>query len=267
MIPKIIHYCWFGRNPKPELAEKCIASWKKKCSGYEIREWNEDTFDISQAPRYVQQAYEAKKWAFITDYVRLYAMTRFGGIYMDTDVEVLKSLDKFLKHEAFSGFEDEKNIPTGIMACRKGFPLFEELLEYYDTADFYNEDGSYNLTTNVTIITEICRNKGLIQNNKYQEIEGFALYPKDVFCPISYETNELKKTRNTVTIHWFSGSWQPEEDKKLVEEWRMAVARDKERKRIQKREDTKDYIFHIPNRLLKRTLGKERYEKLKSKLK
>ena len=93
MIPKIIHYCWFGRNPKPKLALKCIKSWKKYCPDYEIIEWNEDSFDIESAPLYVRQAYEAKKWAFVTDYVRLYAMTKFGGIYMDTDVEVIKPLD------------------------------------------------------------------------------------------------------------------------------------------------------------------------------
>ncbi len=206
-IPKTIHYCWFGKNIMPKLAKKCIKSWKRKLKGYEIIEWNEDNFDIDSAPLYVKQAYEAKKWAFVSDYVRLYALVNYGGIYMDTDVEVLKKLDSFLSHHAFSGFEDEYHIPTGIMACEKGYKLFEEFLHFYDEVKFINDDGSYNLTTNVTIITDICKKKGLIPNNTYQEIDGFALYPKDYFCPINYQDFSLVSTKNTVTIHWFSGSW------------------------------------------------------------
>ena len=178
MIPKKIHYCWFGRNPKPELAEKCIASWQKYCPDYELTEWNEDNFDICSAPLYVRQAYEHKKWAFITDYVRLYALVNFGGVYMDTDVEVCKPLDEFLQHQAFSGFEDGINIPTGIMASEKDFPLFKYLLDYYDDVSFVNEDGTLNTVTNVTIITEMCEKKGLIKNNQFQVIDGFALYPE-----------------------------------------------------------------------------------------
>ena len=131
MIPKIIHYCWFGGNPLSDLAQKCIDSWKKYCPDYEIKEWNESNFDLNSCD-YVREAYQAKKWAFVTDYVRLYAMVTEGGIYMDTDVEVIRPLDSFLSNRAFSGFEDETNIPTGIMACEKGFPLFEELLEEYN---------------------------------------------------------------------------------------------------------------------------------------
>ena len=227
MIPKIIHYCWFGRNPKPKLAEKCIKSWKKYCPDYEIIEWNEDNFDISAAPLYVRQAHEAKKWAFITDYVRLWAMTTYGGIYMDTDVEVVKSLDRYLKHDAFSGFEDDENIPTGIMACSKDFPLFVELLHYYDTAEFINPDGSLNTTTNVTIITQMCRKYGFVGNNKYQVVEGFALYPKDVFCPLDCMSGMMHRTRRTATIHWFSASWHSEYERKQLEAYRKMVRQDR----------------------------------------
>lgn len=207
MIPKIIHYCWFGRNPLPEDAAEYINSWKKYCSDYEIKEWNEDNFDLN-ACDYVKEAYAAKKWAFVTDYVRLYAMVSEGGIYMDTDVELIRPIDKFLNHKAFSGFEDETNIPTGLMACEKGFPLFDEMLHYYDDKHFVKDDGTYDMTTNVETITKICGRHGFVPNGKYQEIDGFALYPHDVFCPKSHTSEKISLTESTVAIHHFSGSWQ-----------------------------------------------------------
>lgn len=256
MIPKIIHYCWFGKNPKPKLAEKCIKSWRKYCSDYEIIEWNENNFDVEAAPLYVQQAYAAKKWAFVTDYVRLYVMVKYGGIYMDTDVEVIKKLDRFLINEAFSGFEDEKRIPTGIMACKKNFPLFKEFMSYYDTAEFYKRDGSLDLTTNVEIMTKICLSRGLELNNRFQEIEGFALYPRDFFCPINYSDKKKCITKNTVTIHWFSGSWKPKEDKQKE---RLAY-------RSWKRKERYHYISHMPHRMGRYLLGNEKYENMKKYL-
>ena len=206
MIPKTIHYCWFGGKEKPKLAKKCIASWKKYCPDYEIIEWNETNFDVSSNV-YVKEAYDAKKYAFVTDYVRLYVMHKYGGIYMDTDVEVIRSLDKFLIHNAFSGFESDENIPTGIMASEKGFPLFEILLSYYDDRHFLNPDGTLDMTTNVKIITAILLERGFVPNGCYQVIDGFALYPQDYFCPYNDLTGELHRTKNTVTIHWFNKSW------------------------------------------------------------
>lgn len=253
MIPKKIHYCWFGNGEKPELAIKCIESWKTHCPDYELVEWNEQSFDIDSAPLYVRQAYENKKWAFITDYVRLYAMVNYGGVYMDTDVEVIKNIDEFLDNRAFSGFEDGVNIPTGIMASEKDFPLFKKLLDYYDDVSFVNEDGTLNTVTNVTIITGICEKNGLIKNNKFQIIDGFALYPKDYFCPIDYETGKLIKTQNTFTIHWFAGSWRSKEEQEQMRKWRKMKKFDK--------------IIHLPNRIFLGMLGKEKYEKLKNKVK
>ena len=218
MIPKIIHYCWFGGKPKPELAEKCIESWKKFCPDYKLVEWNEENFDIN-SNLYVKQAYEAKKFAFVTDYVRLYALHTQGGIYMDTDVMVLKPLDEYLQHEAFSGFESKTKIPTGIMAAEKGNPLFAELLSYYDTATFIKEDGSLNMTTNVEIITDMLTPKGFIPNGKYQEVEGFALYPQNVFCPDTKRLNDEEYIKNTATIHYFAGSWKSEATKKRERSW------------------------------------------------
>ena len=253
MIPKIIHYCWFGGNPLPKLARKCIKSWKKHCKGYEIREWNEKNFDIASAPLYVRQAYEAKKWAFVTDYVRLYAMTTCGGIYMDTDVEVVAPLDPFLRHQAFSGFESKVYISTGIMASEAGFPMFQEFLRYYDTAQFYNDDGTVNTTTNVVILTNICLKHGLVQNGEYQVVDGFALYPRDVFCPLEYHSGIMTRTKQTVTIHWFNGSWVPSDIKKA------RLDRIRRRKSLERREK----IRLLPNRILLKLLGEKKYRRLK----
>lgn len=257
MIPKIIHYCWFGGNPLPKLAKKCIKSWKKYCKDFEIKEWNETNFDVSSAPLYVRQAYEAKKWAFVADYVRLYAMTKFGGIYMDTDVEVVSNLDVFLNNEAFSGFENDEYISTGIMASEKGFPLFEELLSYYDNASFINEDGSLNMTTNVTVITDMCNKYGFVPNGKYQELAGLALYPKDYFCPKDYYGGEMTITENTACIHHFDGSWQSEE-------WRKS---NKRRHRQRKIANIKYSIRYFPNKVMLTVLGEKNYEKIKSRFK
>lgn len=206
MIPKIIHYCWFGGNPLPELAVVCIESWKKYCPDYEIREWNESNFDID-TNTYTAEAYTVQKWAFITDYVRLYAMVNYGGIYMDTDVEICNNLDQYLDHQAFSGFETDTDIPTGIMACEKGFPLFKQLLDNYKDRHFIRHDGSFDMTTNVYVITKYCLNKGFIPNNSFQIVDGFALYPRDYFCPKDQQSGEITITENTHAIHHFSGSW------------------------------------------------------------
>lgn len=207
MIPKIIHYCWFGRGRMPELALKCIESWKIYLPDYEIKEWNEDNFDLNLY-HYTREAYDQRKFAFVTDVVRLYALYCEGGIYMDTDVEVLKNLDPFLKHIAFSGFEDDYNIPTGIMASEKGGKWAKENLEYYCDKHFLNEDGTLDLTTNVTTITNYMLHLGLKQNNTFQDYPDLiTFYPKDYFCPKSYANGEIYLTSNTYTIHHFAGSW------------------------------------------------------------
>ncbi len=213
MIPKVIHYCWFGRGKMPKLAEQCIASWKKYLPDYEIKEWNEDNFDLDMYP-YVREAYDNRKFAFVTDVVRLYALYNEGGIYMDTDVEVLKSLDPFLHHTAFSGFESDTLIPTGIMASEKGGKWAKENLDYYNNRHFLLPDGNFDLTTNVTTITNYMLKHGLQQNNTYQDFPNLiTFYPKDYFCPISYSNLKLYKTNNTVCIHHFAGSWHSKSTK------------------------------------------------------
>ncbi|HIT36830.1 MAG TPA: glycosyl transferase [Candidatus Faecousia intestinavium] len=251
-IPKILHYCWFGGKPKPPLAEKCIRSWRKFCPDFGIREWNESNFDLEQVPAYVRQAYEAGRWAFVSDYVRLRALTEVGGVYLDTDVEIVRPLEPFLKHEAFAGFEHLERVQTGVLACRKGFPLFQEFLAYYDTAVFRRPDGSMDTTTNVEILTGICRKKGLVFNDTFQVVDGLAVYPREVFCPVDYDTMKLKKTRKTVTIHWFSGSWQTQEDLRILEEER----------RWKRQEQRSNLRVAIGSRLF----GESGYEKLKTLL-
>lgn len=208
-IPQLIHYCWFGRNPLPPLAVKCINSWKKILQGFEIIEWNEDNFDLVYN-QYVKQAYESKKWAFVSDYVRLRVLYDFGGIYMDTDIEVLKELDEFLNLPAFSGFEGNGRIPTGIIGAMKGNKWIKELLNDYDERIFIKEDGSYDLTPNVDIITYITKKMYLINlDNTLLSLSDVSLYPFDWFCAKSIETGKIKKSENTYTIHHFSGSWMP----------------------------------------------------------
>lgn len=207
MIPKIIHYCWFGGKPLPELAVKCINSWKEFCPDYEIVRWDESNTDLNEND-YIKEAYESKKWAFITDYVRLKVLYEYGGIYMDTDVEVCKPLDPFLFERAFSGFENEHQIPTGIMAGEEGHPFFEKLLEYYNDRHFIKEDGTFDITTNVKTITAIGLENGFIPNDTKQTFCDFTVYPHDYFCPKNFDTGEIYITERTVCIHHFDGSWK-----------------------------------------------------------
>ncbi|MGV3631152.1 MAG: glycosyltransferase family 32 protein [Bacteroidota bacterium] len=206
MIPKTVHYCWFGKGPMPALAHKCIASWKKYLPDYELKLWDESTFDIS-SNTYVKEAYEARKFAFVTDYVRLFALYTEGGVYMDTDVQVIKKLDDFLTLPAFTGFESDKDVPTGIMAGEKAGKWAEEQLSYYENRHFLIS-GKPDLTTNVQIISGIMARNGFVLENSYQVYKDcMHVFPKDYFCPKS-RTGVVTLTENTHCIHHFNGSWQ-----------------------------------------------------------
>lgn len=224
MIPKKIHYCWFGRGEKSDAIKRYIASWHKHLPDYEFKEWNEDNFDINQN-RYVKEAYENRKFAFVTDYVRLYAILTEGGIYMDTDVEVLKPFDPFLHHHAFSGFETDGNVPTGMMAAEKGSVWAKELLDGYTNRQFIKADGSFDMTTNTAVITEYMLAKGLIQNNTYQDFPGLCtMYPAQYFCPKDHRTGKIRITDKSVCIHHFAGSWlNPSKIEKFRHEFKVKL--------------------------------------------
>lgn len=212
MIEKKIHYVWMGKGQKSELISKCIKSWKKYLNDFEIIEWNEKNFDI-KSNRYVKEAYDNKKWAFVSDYIRLYALYNYGGIYLDTDMEILKPINKFLENSAFSGFESTNYIPTGLMGAQKSHPWIEDLLQYYKNKSFLNNDGTLDLTPNVVNITKLTTGKyGLALNNRYQKLKyNLHIYPKEFFCPSDYGDSDKQKqdkiTMNSYSIHHYNGSW------------------------------------------------------------
>lgn len=206
-IPKKIHYCWFGNGEKSELAKKCIESWKKILKGYEIIEWNEENFDIN-SNKYVREAYDNKKYAFVSDYVRLYALYNYGGIYLDTDVEIIKNFDEFLKLKAFVGFEDEELIATAVIGSQRGNSIIGEWIDSYQRRSFV-KNGKIDDLTNVRVFTNILLEHGLNQNNLKQEINGgeFVIFPTEYFSPLKFGTKKPKITSKTVSIHWFEGTW------------------------------------------------------------
>lgn len=208
MIPKVIHYCWFGGSPLPEDVKGYIQSWRKYCPDYEIKEWNETSFDVS-ANMYCREAYEAKKWAFVSDYARMKILYDEGGIYLDSDVEVCRSLDSFLKYNAFSGFESDDRIQTGTFGACQGAGWIERILKYYDNRHFKLADGTLDMTTNVVLITRITAEEfGVQLDNTYQVFgDNYALFPFDYLCAKNLETGKINRTEHTYTIHHFSGSW------------------------------------------------------------
>ena len=184
IIPKIIHYCWFGKGEMPELAKKCIESWMKYLPEYEMRLWNEDTFDLDMYP-YAREAYENRKFAFVTDVVRLWALEKYGGIYMDTDVEILKPLDDLLMLPAFTGYEASlSNAPvTGLMASAPHGIWVREQLAYYEGRHFVNADGSLDMTTNPVIIARNMQSEGFVINGKYGVYKNdLHVFPVDYVC-------------------------------------------------------------------------------------
>ena len=213
MIPKIIHYCWFGGKPLPKIAEKCIASWKKYLPGYEIKRWDESNFDVNAIP-YTREAYAACKFAFVSDYARFWILYHYGGVYFDTDVEVIRPIDDIINRGGFLGVESNRNgiytVNPGLgFAATQGTAVIGEMMNLYSTFHFINTDGASDLKNIVEITTDYLSSKGLQNTDEIQECCGFTIYPKDYFCPIDYDTRELKITENTRTIHHYAESWVP----------------------------------------------------------
>lgn len=213
MIPKIIHYCWFGGRALPDDVVKCIESWKRYCPDYEIREWNEENFDVN-ANMYISQAYAAKKFAFVSDYARFWILNQCGGVYFDTDVEVIKPLDDLITAGPFMGCErkdervDEIFVAPGLgMAAEAGMPFLKAMVEKYDGMQFLMEDGSMNKTTIVTYTTDKLKTYGLTAGKEIQRAGGFNIYPADYFCPIDSKSGDIRITKRTHTIHHYSATW------------------------------------------------------------
>lgn len=196
MIPKIIHYVWVGNNPKPKDIKKCMKTWKKHLKDYKIIEWNESNFDISSHP-FVKKAYEAKKWAYVSDYIRMYAIYNYGGIYLDTDVLVLENFDKFLNNKVFIGFERENYPFTAVFGAEKKNKFIKKLLDYYDNLDAYNFDFENNNTISVSNI--LINEYGCSKENKEQLLkDGIKVYKDDILC---------NPSKNSTTVHIFTGTW------------------------------------------------------------
>lgn len=210
-IPKIIHYCWFGKKPLPKLVQKCMQSWKIYCPDYQLIRWDEHNFDVN-SNLYVKQAYEARKYAFVSDYVRLWALYNYGGIYLDTDVEVLRNLDRFLSHRAFIGFQSTHKLDsrllslnTALIGAEKGNKLIYALLNLYDSLSFVH-NGVYDFTTNNTRVLEYMKK---IYNLKlvdaFQDLGDIAIYPSEYFSPSNVYFKKL--TTNTYAIHYYTATW------------------------------------------------------------
>ena len=211
MIPKIIHYCWFGGAPLTEAAKGYIDSWRRYCPDYEIIEWNESNFDVAQND-YCREAYEEKKWAFVSDYARLWVIYEHGGIYMDTDVEIVRPLDPLLEHQVFMGFENNRSVSIGTFGAEKKNNVIAEFLSAYDVRHFRKADGGFDMMTNLRLVTGILtRQYGVKLNGKKQHLEGgVVIYPMESFIAKDYRTGWILRDGSTYAIHHYASSWVDE---------------------------------------------------------
>ncbi len=210
LIPKKIHYMWLGKNPIPDNLQKCIDSWKKYCPDYEIIQWDESNYDLSKNT-YMEQAYTAGAYGFVPDYARLDILYNHGGIYMDTDVEVVRNLDHLLYQQAFCGVEKWQTINFGgCSGAVKGHEAILRFLERRESLSFLNEDGSQNRTTCGYYDTNVALKNGYKMDGKTQNVMGMNIYAFDYFHPYDYMSGQTVKTKNTYTVHRFNGGWMDE---------------------------------------------------------
>lgn len=207
-IPKVIHYCWFGGRPIPQQYRRWMESWKRYCPDYEIVEWNEKNYNVKKN-KYMRQAYETGKWAFVSDYARIDIIYEYGGVYLDTDVELIKNIDEMLMNDGFCGFESEQYVAYGLgFGARKHHAIVNAIKKYYDDISFVLEDGSLNQVNCPVIQTEIMKKYGLVCNGEFQLVEGMAVYPSRILCGMSPHSFRMQRDlKDTYAIHHFSGSW------------------------------------------------------------
>lgn len=216
MIPKTIHYIWVGKNPIPKDLKRCMKTWKKHLKGYEIKRWDENNFDINSHP-FVKKAYEAKKWAFVSDYIRMWAIYNEGGIYLDTDVLVVSSIDEMLNNQAFVGFENDQYPFTAAFGAIKGHSLIKSVLDYYNTVGFeFDKDNQFE-NVNTKIVSDILINKYHCKTGNIEQLlaDDIKVYKSDILCNPSI---------NSKTIHIFTGTWmegKKEFKRKLVKFFKL----------------------------------------------
>lgn len=207
-IPKIIHYCHFG---EVKFDDAILSAWKKICPDYKYICWDESSIDFSFSP-YLKEAYDRGMWAFVSDVVRLQALYQYGGIYLDTDVELVKSFDELLINDMFWGFESDSSVGTAVIGSALGNSIIRELLDQYKYQHFI-VDGDADLTTNVQRVSRFLEKSGFVINGKLQEKDGVVIYPQEYFSPKDFVTGEINLTPNTFAVHHFSASWKSEEEK------------------------------------------------------
>ena len=208
LIPKVIHYCWFGKGEMPELVERCIASWRTHMPDWEYRLWTEDNFDITSAPQYVQEAYAAKKYAFVSDYVRLWALEREGGLYMDVDFEVYRSFENLMGYEAFAGYEGSKRNPVmmGVLAAEAHHPWIQGMMKTYEDRKFVRDDGTLDMTPNTGYFLQWMQARGFVADGVEKDWMGVHILPVECFCP-GLTTGENVRSERTYCEHKGLHSW------------------------------------------------------------
>lgn len=224
-IPKVIHYCWFGGNPLPELAQKCIASWQKHMPDYEIKQWNEANFDINRCNcSYIKEAYDAGKWAFVSDYVRFYLLYNYGGVYFDTDVELIRPINNILDIGPYMGMEKTSQskrilVNPGLgIAAPAGLEIYKKIIEYYNEQHFIDVNGNIDQTTVVHRVTSLLKEYEWDDvGNNIIKVKNIYVYPSEYFCPMDYFSGQINISSKTYSIHHYVASWMSQDDKKNTE--------------------------------------------------
>lgn len=233
MIPKTIHYCWFGGKQKPKLVKQCIRSWRKYNPDYILKEWNEANSPIEMYP-FAKQAFDKKKWAFVSDVIRLHALLNEGGLYLDTDVECLKSFDPLLENKLFTGYERDSNkLQTAVLGAEVNNPIVEKWLNIYLNISFSDDRETMSLLVNNRLQTDSLLKMGIEMDGSFVEKEMIKIFPSEFFCPMSYGDHSIKRTSNTYCIHYYSFSWsEPESVKGWIRKIFIQIIGEKEFRNI-----------------------------------